>query len=163
MDSDVLLPQKFTYQAHGRKVVFVKKAVESPQHVLMKALLWALYLPRYPGLQVEVPVGLRYRPDVVETDAEARPLFWGEAGKVSARKMRTLVGRYRSTHFAFAKWQTDLTPFEGIIAGAVAGKRRTAPLDLICFPADSAERFIDAGGHIRLDLSDLEWRRYGTP
>jgi hypothetical protein len=34
----------------------------------MKALLWALYLPIYPKLSVEIAIGDRYRPDVVELD-----------------------------------------------------------------------------------------------
>jgi hypothetical protein len=32
-------------RAHGEQVVFVKRANERREHVLMKAILWALYLP----------------------------------------------------------------------------------------------------------------------
>lgn len=41
--SDLMLRRKWTLRAHGRQVVFVKKANESGEHVLMKALLWALH------------------------------------------------------------------------------------------------------------------------
>jgi hypothetical protein len=86
---DLLLRRKWTLRAHGRQVVFVKKPVESSTHVLMKALLWALYLPAYPNLAVETGVGDRYRPDVVALDAQGEPVFWGEAGDVTVAKIRS--------------------------------------------------------------------------
>ena len=160
MGSGLHLREKYTFQACGQKVVFVKKPVEHVRHVLMKAFLWALYLPGYPHIRIEVPVGGRYRPDVAATDAEGRPLFWGEAGKVGLRKMRTLIARFGQTHFAFAKWGSGLAPFEKLVERSVADARRTAPVDLISFPEDSGERFIDSRGNIRLELADVDWRRW---
>jgi hypothetical protein len=160
INSGLYLRQKFTFQAHDQKVIFIKKPVEHVRHVLMKALLWALYLPRYPNLRIEVPIGTRYKPDLVATDAEARPIFWGEAGKVGARKMHTLIPKFRHTHFAFAKWNSGLATFDKLVADSVAGVKRRAPVDLICFPEDSGERFIDLQGKIRVTLSDVPWRRY---
>ena len=162
MDASLKLRRKLTFEAHGRKVVFIKKPVEHLRHVLMKAFLWALYLPVYPHLRIEVSVGSRYKPDLVETDENSRPVFWGEAGKVGARKMRALVARYGRTHFAFAKWDARLTPYEDIIRNVMTSTARSAPVDLISFPADGAERFIDPTGRIRLDLADVTWRRYPT-
>jgi hypothetical protein len=43
---------------------------------------WALYLPLYPNLSVEIGVGDRYKPDVVALGEDGRPLFWAEAGQV---------------------------------------------------------------------------------
>ncbi|RIK43489.1 MAG: hypothetical protein DCC55_05405, partial [Chloroflexi bacterium] len=109
MPSDLLLRRKWTFRAHGRQVVFVKRPVEHTSHVLMKAFLWALYLPDYPNLKVEVPAGDRYKPDVVAfdpADPAAAPLFWGEAGQVGVEKIRALARRYPHTHFAIAKWDT---------------------------------------------------------
>lgn len=159
MASDLLLRRKWTFRAHGCRVVFVKKAKERSSHVLMKALLWALYLPDYPDLTVEVPVGDRYKPDVVALDEEGRPRFWGEAGYVGNQKIRSLARRYRETHFALAKWGARLEPFVNIVATAVGKVERSAPFDLISFPADSAERFIDQEGCIEVTHDDLEWTR----
>ena len=74
------LRRKLTVRAEGRQIVLVKKPVERLEHVLMKAFLWALYLPQYDDLAVEIPVGDRYKPDVVSLDAFGQPRFWGEAG-----------------------------------------------------------------------------------
>ncbi len=57
------LRRKYTFHAHGKKVVFFKKAMEHERHVVMKALLWALYLPQYPGVAVEVPAGGNSSPE----------------------------------------------------------------------------------------------------
>lgn len=159
MSADLILRRKWTLRAHGTQVVFVKKANEHASHVLMKALLWALYLPDYPDLMVETGIGARYRPDVVALDAHGHPRFWGEAGQVRVRKIDYLLRRYRATHFAFAKWNTRLHPLGGIVADALSGLDRTGPVDLLSFPADSAERFFDDQGRIHLTLDDLDWTR----
>jgi hypothetical protein len=129
----------------------------------MKAFLWALYLPLYPGLSVEVGIGDRYKPDVVCLAEDGRPLFWGEAGQVGVAKIRSLVRRYRDTHFAIAKWDTRLELHVGLVREALNGLCRSAPLDLLCFPPGSAERFIDEKGQIRLATNDLNWVRLGKP
>jgi hypothetical protein len=70
-----------------------------------------------------------------------------------------LARRYRSTHFVIGKWDTRLDPFVDLVSGALKGVERSAPFDLIPFPADSIERFIDEQGHIHISLADLEWVR----
>ena len=157
--SDLLLRRKLTLRAHGEQVVFVKKPRESIEHVLMKAFLWALYLPDYPAARVEVPIGDKYKPDVVELDEAGRPAFWGEAGKVGAAKIASITRRFRTTHFAMAKWNAPLEPYRTLVEEATQGLDRAAPFDLIAFPADSAERFIDHRGHIHLSHDDLTWLR----
>jgi hypothetical protein len=157
MTDELLLRRKWTLRAHGRQVVFAKKPGESEHHVLMKALLWALYLPDYPDVIVEVAVGDRYKPDLVALDTRGEPRFWAEAGEVRVEKMRSLVRRHRSTHFVVAKWDVRLAPYVELARGALAGTRRQAPFDLVVFPADSADRFINDAGEIRVTHAQLEW------
>lgn len=159
MTEDLLLRRKWTLRAHGRQVVFVKKPVESSTHVVMKALLWALYLPQYPDLTVEVAIGDRYKPDLVSLDERGEPRFWGEAGDVSTAKIRSLARRYRRTHFALAKWDTRLDPLTGIVEDALRGLGRSAPFDLISFPPDAVDRFIADDGTIRISHAELTWVR----
>lgn len=159
MTNDLMLRRKWTLRAHGQQVIFVKKRNESSEHVLMKAFIWALYLPAYPDLLVEVSIGDRYKPDVVSLDERQRPRFWGEAGEVGKRKIESLVRRYRHTHFALAKWDASLDPFREIVQEAVENVRRTAPFDLLCFPPESPERFIDDNGRIDINHDALQWLR----
>ena len=153
--------RKYTFRAHGRKQIVAKRRHERPEHVFMKAFLWALYLPDYPDAVIEVKVGDRYKPDVVELDRWGGPVFWGEAGRVGREKIESLVRRYRDTHFALAKWDADLEPFEGIVRDAVAGLDRDAPFDLLRFPPDALDRFVDDRGTIEIGFDRLEWVRVG--
>jgi hypothetical protein len=159
MSEDLMLRGKWTFRAGDRQIVLTKKINEGREHVLMKALLWALYLPDYPDLRVEFSIPGRFKPDLVQLDAGGSVTFWAEAGKVSARKMRTLVSRYRRTHFVFAKWDSDLASFQRLLDKPLKSSRRRAPVDLISFPRDSAERFVTPGGIIDIHRSDLTWLR----
>jgi hypothetical protein len=161
MANEVDLRRKWTFKAHGAQVVVVKHRIEKTSHVLMKAFLWALHLPQYPDLSIERAIGQRYRPDVVALDGGGTPRFWGESGHVGADKLESLLRRYGDTHFAFAKWEMRLDPLAQTIGRAIAGVRRSAPIDLFNFAADSAERFIAADGTITIDHADLEWQRIG--
>ena len=125
----------------------------------MKALLWALYLPQYPGLAVEIPIGDRYRPDVVQLDLQGAPVFWGEAGRVSPRKVHSLAKRYRATHFAWGKWDVSLDTLTSLVSPELEGIKRQAPFDLIAFPRDSVERFIKDRRSLDVSLDDLDWVR----
>jgi hypothetical protein len=135
------LRRKLTVRARGRTLVLVKRAEESGEHVVQKALLWLRYLPRYPELRVEqhLPFPSRYKPDLYALDATAqRPRFWGECGVVSAEKLRTLLRTYRDCHFVFSKWAARLDLFAALIDEGVAGVRRSAPVELIGFPVEAA-------------------------
>jgi hypothetical protein len=134
---DLLLRRKWTLRAHGKQAVFVKRKNESAQHVIMKALLWALYLPQYPELRIETAIGDRFKPDLVQLAPDGMAEFWGEAGQVSVRKLNSLLRRFPTTHFALAKWTHNLAPHAEIVARAVAARSRQAPLELIAFPQDS--------------------------
>jgi hypothetical protein len=159
MDQDLMLRRKWTFRAHGKQIVLVKKRNERSEHVFMKAFLWALYLPQFPNLTIEVAIGGRYKPDLVAMDPNGAPLFWGEAGYIGTSKLRNLLRRYGTTHFAVAKWNSSLKPFQGMIKNALRGTRRDGPVDLLCFQEDSVQRFMDEAGIIHLSHDDLEWIR----
>jgi len=154
-----ILPQKLKLRAHGQQVVFSKGNGESTQHVLMKIFLWALYLSEYPTMTVEIRIGDKYKPDVVALGEHGKALFWGESGQVGVAKIRSLARRYRDTHFAIAKWETNLDPLARLVTEALDGLERRAPFDLLCFREDSPNRFIGKDGYVRLSLDDLQWLR----
>lgn len=155
MTSEFHLRRKWTLRSAGHQVVFIKNRNERAIHVYMKALLWALYLPKYPGVQVETRIGDRYKPDLVAVDETGRPKFWAEAGHVSPEKLESLLKRYRDTHFVLGKWGEHLGQQLANIKKSVQGIRRNAPLDVIGFPSDSEERFIDSRGEVSVNLSDV--------
>jgi len=156
------LRRKLTLRAHGEQIVLVKRKQERIEHVWMKAFLWALYLPDYPTLSVEVSIDDNYKPDVVAMSTRvgpdprrARPVFWGEAGHVGPDKIETLLPRYPDTHFAIAKWDTPLDDTQAIVKDALQDTPRTAPVTLLRFPPDSGERFLDDKGTVTVSRNAL--------
>jgi hypothetical protein len=162
--SPILTRHKWMLKAHGRHIVVVKNTLEKFEHPLMKALIWALYLPEYPAATVEVGADDRYKPDVVAFAPDNprfrdnEPVFWGEAGSVGRDKVAALVKRYPDTHFALAKWDTRLKRPSDMVKEALKGIRRNAPFDVINFPVHSAD-FIDDDGNITLTHDDVTWMR----
>ena len=157
--TDLYLRRKLTFHAHGRTLVLVKRSNEKIEHRLMMALLWALYLPQCPDLRIDVPIGARYRPDLVQLGLDGCPEFWGECGEVGLEKLRVLCARYRETHLVFAKWAINIQPFAALIAAALEDARRTAPVELIGFDSDAA-RFVDQTGGIQIDFADVSRRQW---
>ena len=155
----MMLPKKWTLRARGKQVVFVKHRNEAPEQVVMRALLWALYLPLYPDLGVELTVEQRYRPDVVSLNLQGRPSFWGHAGDMSIRQIRDMAKRYRDAHLALACWAEDLDRFEGRVRKALRKVKRDAPVDVISFPEDSLERFVSPEGTLFVSRDDVAWVR----
>ena len=71
--AELHLPRTLRIRAAGHTLVLAKRAGESTAHVLLKAIGYARYLPRYPGLRVEVSIGERYKPDLVLLDDRGEP------------------------------------------------------------------------------------------
>ena len=59
---------------------------ESYEHVLMKALGYEMHIGEFPSLEVERPVGLRYKPDLIAIGPGGEFDFWGECGLITVRK-----------------------------------------------------------------------------
>lgn len=153
------LRRKLTFRAHDEQIVLVKKKQERIEHVWMKAFLWALYLPTYPDVEVEVGVNDKYKPDVVSMDPRrGRPRFWAEAGDVGPDKIRHLVTRYPDTPLAFAKWNQPLRHVREPVEDAMAQADRSASVDFLRFSADAADQFVDEKGHICITFDDVAWR-----
>ncbi len=154
--------RKWAFKLRNRVQVFVKGHEERVEHVMMKAFLWALYLPSFPGIVVEPsPVG-PFKPDGAAISPRGIRGFWGEAGHVSRRKINRLLRTHPSGHFAFAKWSENLRPLVRLLEREVNPHCRRGSVDLLGFPEDAVKRFIDSGGRICVP-ADLVFRMWTTP
>lgn len=160
MTDDLRLPGKWKVSAHGKTLVLTKRPVERSLHVIIKALLWALYLPQYPTTKVEVSIGARYKPDLVALDESGQPLFWGESGEVGKRKIETLCHRYRSTHLVFGKWGPLHHQKASMFAEIARQSKRSAPVELLFFPENSRDRFVADNGAITISREEIPGFRW---
>jgi len=149
------VPRKITVRVDGRKQVFAQRTGEGDRHILLKALVFALYLPTYAELGVELSIGNRYKPDLVALGSDGVPVFWAECGEIGAQKLARLVQRFPDTQLVIAKLATDLTPWAAIIERALP-ERRASPIELLGFDQRAWGAIDDRG---TVDLSGLSINR----
>lgn len=163
--SPVLNRRRWKLHAHNQSIVVKYGIRERFVHPLMKAYIWALYLPEYPTASIEIRIGDKYKPDVIAYDtqpavyeANPQPLFWGEAGRTGKDKIHSIVKRFPDTHFAMSKWDLRLDPYVELVTEALDGVKRTAPFDIISFP-EKSKTCVDADGNITITFDDVDWIR----
>jgi hypothetical protein len=115
----------------------------------MKALGYAMFVGHYPNLEVELPVGLRYKPDLVSVNeaeggrprAGARFHFWGECGMVSMRKVAWLLKHGDVGRLVLFKIGSGVRAYTRELRDTVEPRYRVGGrLTLVNFASDIAER-----------------------
>ena len=86
-----------------RRVRLWQRAGESFEHILMKALGYAMFVEDYPHLEIETKVGLRYKPDLIARNKNGGFDFWGEAGANSLRKTHWILKHTRTEKLVLFK------------------------------------------------------------
>jgi hypothetical protein len=138
----------YDFELAGRRVRLWRRRGESYGHVLMKALGFAMFVGEYPNLEIELPVGLRYKPDLVSLNGEAggRPRagarfhFWGECGMVSMRKVAWLLKHGDAERLVLFKTGAGVKAYTRELRDSVGPRYRgEGRLTLVNFAPDIAE------------------------
>ena len=168
---------RVVFKAGDEHMPLTKVKGESMEHLLMKALLWALMVPSTDGsVECELDVGHRYKPgaaappqppsparalsceggapwrrvaDVVALSS-GQPCWWGECGSVTTEKLADLREAFPAMRLTIAKWgHSDLSGYAAQLGRALpAARADAAPIDLVSFPVDSVERFVAEDGSL---------------
>lgn len=91
------------FELAGEKVRLWQRKGETYEHILMKALGYAMFVGKYPNLEIETRVGLRYKPDLVAHNGGRNFSFWGECGLNTIRKTAWLLKHTQIKEFALFK------------------------------------------------------------
>lgn len=91
------------FQLAGERVRLWQRPGESYEHVLMKALGYAMFAGKYPRLEIEKTVNLRYKPDLIVQNGERDFEFWGECGQNAIRKTLWILKHTRTEKLALFK------------------------------------------------------------
>ena len=135
-----------SFELAGRRVRLWKRPGESYEHVLMKALGFAMYADDFPGLEIESKVGLRYKPDLVarrgpEDFRRRQFLFWGECGQTTVRKVGWLVKHADVELLVLFKMLGNVGAFASELRASIAARYLAGSrLQVVNFSADIVER-----------------------
>ncbi len=125
------------FQLAGKRMRLWQRQGESYEHILMKALGFAMFFKEYPTLEIEVKVGLRYKPDLIARNGNSDFLFWGECGANSLRKTNWLLKHTRTKKLVLFKIGQNLEQLTKQLRGEIAEKYRSQNrLVLINFVSD---------------------------
>jgi hypothetical protein len=155
MGSALALSELYHFTIAGIPLKLYKRVGESYEHVLMKALGFAMFRLPYPTLEIERDIGWRYRPDLIALDEREQIAFWGECGQVSVRKIAWLAKHSRAPHIVLFKNGTNPTNFITQLQREIHARYRPASrLQLVSFRPE----FID---EIREEIHTIptDWYR----
>ncbi len=124
----------------GNRIRLWQRNGESYEHILMKALGYAMFIGEFPTMEIEVKVGLRYKPDLIAKDAAGDFLFWGEAGANSIRKTSWLLKHTRTKKLVLFKINQNVAALIEQLREEIPAKYRAdGRLVLINFVKDIAD------------------------
>ena len=134
----------YDFELATGRVRLWKRVGESYEHVLMKALGYAMYVAEFPNLEIESGVGVRYKPDLVARGGHGdkrRFLFWGECGATTTRKIQWLLKHAGAEQLVLFKIESGVEPLAKELRGAVDERYRLPNrLLIVNFVHDIAER-----------------------
>jgi hypothetical protein len=114
----------YDFELAGRRVRLWKRTGESYEHILMKALGYAMFVREFPQLLIEERVGLRYKPDLVARDDAGRFLLWGECGVNSLRKTVWLLKHAGVERLVLFKIGRGITQLAQMLRAAIPPRYR---------------------------------------
>lgn len=125
----------------GRRTRLWQRQGETYNHVLMKALGFAMYVRAYPHLEIETKLGLRYTPDLIAVNHETGDYdFWGECGLNSIRKTHWILKHTRTKKMVLFKIAAGAEQLIKQIRAEIPAKYRLdARLKLINFVSEIAD------------------------
>jgi hypothetical protein len=134
----------YDFELAGRRVRLWQRTGESYEHVLMKALGYAMFVGEFPALEIEQRVGLRYKPDLVARGGAEFALpfaFWGECGQTAVRKTAWLLKHAGVARLVLFKIISSPAALVSELRAAVAERYRAPErLVIINFASDIVMR-----------------------
>ncbi|MEO5857449.1 MAG: hypothetical protein ABIR33_00725 [Pyrinomonadaceae bacterium] len=114
------------FELSGKKIRLWQNKGESFEHVLMKALGYAMFSSEYPDLEIERRVGLRYKPDLIAVAPDGTFDFWGECGINSIRKTVWLMKHSGANRMVLFKINYGAEQLAELLRDAIGAKYRKA-------------------------------------
>lgn len=155
--SAVNFAKTYHFRIAGQRVTLHKKNGESYEHVLMKALGFAMFRPQFPHLEIEKRIGLRYKPDLIALDERGKAMFWGECGQVGLRKIGWIAKHSGARQLALFKFDITADHFISQVREQVEARYRP-PSRIRLFNFDSI--VLREAGEVFTEVQDSWYERF---
>lgn len=84
-----------------KKIILVKNDLELRAHVVLKLLSYMLFYD--PRLQIEMNIGMHYKPDLVIPGDHGVPELWIDCGQIALKKVDSLSIKLKATRICLVK------------------------------------------------------------
>lgn len=129
-----------TFELAENRVRLWQRNGESYAHILMKALGYAMFVGKFPNMEIETRVGLRYKPDLIARKQNGKFAFWGECGQNTIRKTVWLLKHSGTEKFVLFKIGFNVKPLIEQLRREIPKKYRAdGRASVINFVSDIAE------------------------
>ena len=129
-----------TFELAGNRIRLWQRNGESYGHILMKALGYAMFVERFPNMEIEKRVGLRYKPDLIAKKENGTFAFWGECGQNTIRKTVWLLKHSGTEKFVLFKIGFNIEPLIEQLRREIPKKYRAdGRASVVNFVSDIAE------------------------
>jgi hypothetical protein len=112
------------FKIFGRPVRLWQNPGESFDHVLLKAVGFAMFARDFPHLEIERRVGLRYKPDLVALSSIGGFVFWGECGINSVRKTAWVLKHANTQRLVLFKMNAAAEQLASHLRGVIPERYR---------------------------------------
>jgi hypothetical protein len=79
--------RQLRFRVEGKSIHLFKHKGESTHQVYLRILVYALYHDRYPELEIEPKLSLKYHPCVASADWTGEVKFWAQCGQVPVEQI----------------------------------------------------------------------------
>jgi uncharacterized protein YaeQ len=97
--------RQLRFRVEGKSIHLFKHKGESTHQVYLRILVYALYHDRYPELEIEPKLSLKYHPCVASADWTGEVKFWAQCGQVPVEQIAYVLKHTEADEVAFLKRQ----------------------------------------------------------
>jgi uncharacterized protein YaeQ len=116
-----------------RSLTLFKHKGEPMEHVLLKALGYALFASLYENLEVDAHLNFKYQPDIVALDATGEPELWIQCGAPDADRLEYALKHTRASRVILITQAPALEPIVQDLKKKIHYRYTNHRLEVICF------------------------------
>ncbi len=128
---------RFYLESKNQITLFKRKGVPF-DHVILKALAYALYWKEFDDIRLDPHLSLKFQPDLLAVDLAGEPSLWIQCGKADAAHLEYALKHTRAREVVLVTQGTDIDQIVHELRKKIHYRYSTSRLKVIsfCLPLD---------------------------